>query len=226
MDDPGDLFALLESMAEGEPEETTEALPRAGRYFADAIIDPEKITAAGMVSIYSEQRSIDPATGQRCVGVEVSAVARALCALADDALTPSVGTESIERTLLASATLLASLMTTWTARAMDADSLVKLEIYSRLALKAQEQQRKTLATLANIRSPKRVAFVKQLNQAINQQVNNAANSSPPAKARKNSSLNPNELLEVIPRERLDTRTQGPAISADPQLEALDTEQRP
>jgi len=36
------------------------------------------------------------------------------------------------------------------------------EAYSRIALKSQEQARKTLLTLAEIKSPKKTAFIKQL----------------------------------------------------------------
>src|SRR3546814_496950 len=46
------------------------------------------------------------------------------------------------------------------------------EQYMRLALKAQSQARTTIETLAEVKNPKAVAFVKQANIANNQQVNN------------------------------------------------------
>src|SRR3546814_13037911 len=45
------------------------------------------------------------------------------------------------------------------------------EQYMRLALKAQSQARTTIETLAEVKNPKAVAFVKQANIANNQQVN-------------------------------------------------------
>jgi hypothetical protein len=48
------------------------------------------------------------------------------------------------------------------------------ETYLRLALKAQSQCRATLETLALIKNPHPVAFVRQQNIGVNQQVNNGS----------------------------------------------------
>lgn len=45
-----------------------------------------------------------------------------------------------------------------------------------LALRMQEQARKTAATLAAVKNPKQTAFIKQLNQGVTQQINNPVSS--------------------------------------------------
>ena len=101
------------------------------------------------------------------------------------------------------------------------------ETYLRLALKAQSQCRTTLETLAQIKNPSTVAFVKQANIASGpQQVNNvsASVSGPvraPARACAGISENqPNKLLEQTDAERLDFGTAGAATGADTSLEAV------
>lgn len=96
------------------------------------------------------------------------------------------------------------------------------ETYLRLALKAQSQCRATLETLAEIKNPAPVAFVRQANIGYHQQVNNPAGpakGSPRAREIENPQ---NELLEAQPDERLDIGTSGPAIGADPQLATVGT----
>jgi hypothetical protein len=60
------------------------------------------------------------------------------------------------------------------------------ELYLRLALKAQSQCRATLETLAAIKNPAPVAFVRQANiSAGPQQVNNGTASTPDASRARN-----------------------------------------
>jgi hypothetical protein len=93
------------------------------------------------------------------------------------------------------------------------------ERYLRLALKAQNQCRATLETLAAIKNPP-VVYAKQanINQGNgNQQVNNGI----PSHAGKNINQQ-NELLEVQHGgETLDTRTTGAAIEKDKAMAAVD-----
>lgn len=231
------LLALLEARVNGEAspeagEDEAGDLPSAGRYFADAIMQPGKLAAAGLAAIHAHQYSVDPATGRQCQGVSFGALTAALDDLMGKMLAPSAGTEVIESHLLASGVLLGNAATAWLTYSLKADDTDKAEVFGRLALRAQEQQRKTLKTLADIRSPKRATFIKrQVNQAINQQVNNGDNglddkSLVESQAENFSDRNPHELLEVLPSERLDTRTQGPASGVDPQLEALGAIHRP
>ncbi len=97
------------------------------------------------------------------------------------------------------------------------------EGFMRLALKAQNQCRMTLETLAQIKNPP-VVFARQANIAQGpQQVNNAMMPAgePRAGAGKNETENgPSQLLEAKPHERLDTGTTRPASGADPQLATL------
>jgi hypothetical protein len=104
------------------------------------------------------------------------------------------------------------------------------ETYLRLGLKAQAQCRATLQTLAEIKNPQPVAFVRQANIAHGpQQVNNGLPSgqAPVAHARAGNFVNSsNELLGVSHDARLDNRTTGAAGIADTELEAVGAFQRP
>lgn len=96
--------------------------------------------------------------------------------------------------------------------------------YMRLALRAQGQCRATLETLAAIKNPTPVAFVKQANFAHGpQQVNNGG--SPPSRERENE-INPNKLLEATNGERLDTGATSAAGRANQDLEAVGVVNRP
>lgn len=103
------------------------------------------------------------------------------------------------------------------------------ETYMRLALKAQAQCRATLQTLAEIKNPQPVAFVKQANIAHGpQQVNNGPLPGVHAPARgKILDNQSNELLEHQPHgEWLDTGKAGATGGIDPQLETVEALHRP
>lgn len=94
------------------------------------------------------------------------------------------------------------------------------ELYMRLALKAQSQCRATLETLAAIKNPAPVAFVRQANIAHGpQQVNNATPAQP-SRARE-SQNQPSKLLEQQSEERLDNPTSATTSRADSQLESVE-----
>ena len=91
------------------------------------------------------------------------------------------------------------------------------EIYMRLALKTQSQCRATLETLATIKNPQPVAFVRQANIAHGpQQVNNGAPQDEPSRARETENA-PNKLLEAKDGERLEPGTTSTASQADPAM---------
>jgi len=77
------------------------------------------------------------------------------------------------------------------------------ETYLRLALKAQSQCRATLETLAAIKNPAQLAFIRQANIGQAVQVNNGP-APTAARARKNESQ-PSKLLEASHDEGLDIR---------------------
>lgn len=98
------------------------------------------------------------------------------------------------------------------------------DTYLRLGLKAQSQCRATWETLAAIRNPPNVAFVKQANIANGpQQVNN---NEPVARVEENQNR-PTELLEApnAKPQWLDTRAPGTASAGNPPLETVATVHR-
>ena len=120
-----------------------------------------------------------------------------------------------EGMLIAQAHTLDALFNNLARRAHGQEYLHQYETYMRLALKTQSQCRATLETLAAIKNPPSVAFVRQANIASGpQQVNNGIPAS--SRAREIESAQ-SKLLEAHYGERLDTGTEGAAIGADPQL---------
>lgn len=110
-------------------------------------------------------------------------------------------------------------------RASHVEYLNQLDVNLRLALKAQSQCRATLETLAAIKNPQPVAFVRQANISHGpQQVNNAgAAESSRAGDFKNQ---PNKVLEHQHGERLDFGTAGTASGADSAMETVGALHRP
>lgn len=208
-----------------DPGECSVEGKKGGVGMAGLLTSINRANAATIAAIYSDQETYDD-DGHPAKGVDLDIMADVMRTVAKRMSKPCAGSEDIESALASSAILLGHLSATWLTSASDQHTVEGVGLFSHLALKALEQQRKTLATLANIRNLKRVAFVKQLNQAVNQQVNNGENSSVDSISGKNSESSTSELLEMIPSERLDTRTQSQAIRSDPRLEALDTQHRP
>jgi hypothetical protein len=135
----------------------------------------------------------------------------------------------VEATLLAQAQTLNMLFTSLVHRCGETQALQLFEARMRIALKAQAQCRSTLETLAEIKNPRPVAFVKQANiSGGHQQVNNGVqppgqfpetNTRERAPARENEGAQ-NRLLEASHGERLDTRAQGTAGRAHPHVAAV------
>lgn len=85
-----------------------------------------------------------------------------------------------------------------------------------LVLKTQNQCRATLATLANTRNPNRATFIKQQNNAINQQINNVDSHSETKKIPQPQ----NELLKDAIDETMDSGRTLETITVNTSLEAL------
>lgn len=128
-----------------------------------------------------------------------------------------------ESMLIAQAHSLDGLFGKLASQALMVGNLDGMERYMRLALKAQIQSRATLQTLAEIKAPKQIAFVKQANIGNQVQVNNK--SSPARTRAKKKQKVPNELLEVQHGERLDTRAQSSAGGADSAMAPVGEEHR-
>ena len=122
-----------------------------------------------------------------------------------------------EAMLLMQAHTLNELFNSLAVQAHMEKELTKFESFLRLALKAQNQCRSTLETLAAIKNPP-VIYTKQANISNgHQQINNGVPTSSHAKEIKNQQ---NELLEQTYGERLDTRTKIEAIGGNSELEAV------
>lgn len=127
--------------------------------------------------------------------------------------------EHVERLLLAQAVALNAVFVNLAERAQgQGPYLDSMQTLLGLALRAQNQSRATLETLANVKFPKAATFIRQANIASQQQVNNGALSH----ARASDAVPASELLEVKPDEalRLDPGTTGTAGRDDPPLEAV------
>lgn len=195
----------------------------AGQYFAKGILDPECLTAGGIAVIHEGQHTTDPVTGERYTGVAVAALTAELRESARRALAPDAGTEAMERHLWASAMLLENLAVVWAMYATRAECTEQLDVYARLALKAQNQQRQTLRTLAEIRNPRRATFIKQQNQAVNQQV---LNSPIAAETGKILDLPATEVLAGPDHERVDFRAPALAVGNDADMATVGAFDRP
>ena len=175
----------------------------AGQAKARTVTSPEVLSA----SVLSICRGVEKSQISDMVG-ELEKQAAAIHA--DDLSRP-------ESMLIAQAHTLDGLFAKLTTKALGSTELDRLERYLRLALKAQNQTRATLQTLAELKAPKQIAFVRQANIGNQVQVNT---DSRPARTRKKRKAQ-NELLEVRHGERLDTRAQGETGSIDPAMATVE-----
>ena len=97
-----------------------------------------------------------------------------------------------------------------------------MDRYMRLALKAQNQARATLQTLAEIKYPKHYSYVNQANIGNQIQVNNGVERRP--RGGKNQKQQ-NELLEKTHGERLDTGEATASGRNDRTVEPLERKHR-
>jgi hypothetical protein len=125
-----------------------------------------------------------------------------------------------EGMLITQAHALQSIFTDLSRRALNQEYMKNLETFLRLALKAQSQCRQTLETLSTLKNPP-VVYAKQANISNGpQQVNNGTPAPATTHAEKINNQ-PNELLEVINGERVDTGTTQEAIRGDKAMAALE-----
>lgn len=133
----------------------------------------------------------------------------------------------LEATLTAQSVALDSIFNEMARRAAlnVGEHLGATETYMRLAFKAQAQCRSTLHTLAEIKNPRPVAFVKAQQANISnghQQVNNGV---APAHARGETPNQSNELLEVDNGKRMDAGAPGQACGADTSMATVEAVDR-
>ena len=116
-----------------------------------------------------------------------------------------------EAMLMNQATALQSLFSVLAARGMGCDQIPGFEANMRMALRAQNQCRATLETLATIKNPP-VMFAKQANVTTGpQQINNGAAALSHAREIESEQ---SKLLEHQHGQRLDIGTAGAAIGSD------------
>lgn len=143
--------------------------------------------------------------------------------------------KEIEAMLFAQSLTLQATFTALSRRAAanSGEHMGATDTYLRLALKAQGQCRATLETLANIKNPRPMAFVKQANITSGpQQVNNAANelmdNHARVGAREETETAQNELLtdtRATHGEPVDTRAKSKAGRSNPRLATVETGHR-
>lgn len=124
-------------------------------------------------------------------------------------------TRRIETMLMTQAQTLDVIFHKMIRSTMGAKILPQFQAYADLGLKAQNQCRKALLALAEVKNPKRATFIKQQNNAVNQQVNNGINSE----NLKNKNI-ANELLSEVKNETLDDRRASAALNINLPMEAL------
>lgn len=162
---------------------------------------------------------------------DIGALVTALSAQIDDVWAGSM--KRPEAMLYGQAQALQAIFMNLARRATKQEYLKQWEGYLRMALKAQNQCRMTLETLAAIKNPP-VVFAKQanINNGGQQQVNNgAATASEPVRADTHAhtakqSTEKTELLEATYGERVDTGATRAAGGADPNMEAVGAINRP
>ena len=134
-----------------------------------------------------------------------------------------------EAMLMGQAQALQSMFVSFARRAHTQEFQPYLESFFRMAMKAQNQCRMTLATLAPIKNPP-VVYARQANIANGpQQVNNGVPASqPPVHAHEEKQIQPNELLTdgVEHGPTLDTRGAATAGGADKELATVGAIDRP
>jgi len=103
-------------------------------------------------------------------------------------------------------------------RLHDFDMINQMEAFANIAFRAQNQCRKTLLALTELKNPRRAIFIKQQNNGINQQVNNTAEKK--SEKIKNSEKIANELLSEADHAALDFRGAAEAIRTNQGMEAM------
>ena len=141
--------------------------------------------------------------------------------------------KEIESMLFAQSLTLQATFTALSRRAAanSGEHMGATDTYLRLALKAQGQCRATLETLANIKNPRPMAFVKQANITSGpQQVNNGGSEAtdPLVRAREGKEIPQNELLtdsRATHGKPMDTRAKGKAGASNPRMATVETGHR-
>lgn len=150
-----------------------------------------------------------------------------------NAMVPDAYKDNSLAMLYGQAMALQSMFVELSRRAIKQDMLKQYEVHMRLALKAQNQCRMTLETLATVQNPP-VVFAKQanINNGGQQQVNNgdgihlAPKENAPHAGGDKSISDQTELLEHQHGQWMDARAQSKASRSNQTLEAVGQIDRP
>ena len=125
----------------------------------------------------------------------------------------------VETMLISQASALQGMFANMVRRASSSNQIPTIDLYMKFALRAQNQCRMTLETLANIKNPP-VVYARQANIAQgHQQINNGAPEQ--IRAREEKTIPTNELLEAQDGKWLDTRTKSKTGKDDPEVETVE-----
>ena len=123
--------------------------------------------------------------------------------------------DALETTLAAQTITLDLLFNRMVTHAMSVKQYDTMQLCMDMALKVQNQCRKTILAISTLKNPQHATFVKQQNVAVNQQVNNEVAQS---KSKKINSEN--ELIGEIHHEKMDFGATNGAIGIDKAAEAM------
>lgn len=133
--------------------------------------------------------------------------------------------EHLEELLLNQISALDSVFYYYMEQTTRAKDMGHLQAFGEIAFKAQKQCRVTVSALVELKNPRRATFIKQQNNAVNQQVNNDSLPTGDQLPKSGIFTNPgNELLEIA-YEPVDTRETVKTITAYPPVEAVGKSQR-
>lgn len=177
---------------------------------AHAVLYPEALAAVTLNRLH-----------QGVVAVDIGALVNDLSDQCDKAHGGDL--HRAESMLVAQAHTLDAIFHKLAMRADSASAIPQFEAALKMALRAQSQCRATLETLATIKNPPHVAFVKQANIAHGpQQVNNGVSRT------QESENPPTELFGLSDEtgQRLDFGTTGAAGASDPAMATVEAVHRP
>lgn len=130
--------------------------------------------------------------------------------------------QEIEAMLMTQAHTLNTLFHRTISQIPNINMINQIQVFSDIALRAQNQARKTLAVLAELKNPRRTTFIKNQNNALNQQVNVTPNSD----SSKNLEKTATELVNEVLNEKMDDRRTAKTIPNHTKKEALAILNRP
>lgn len=144
--------------------------------------DPDAVMAALVISPEMSAGMVAHAFTGNTLGDDVAGITQLVDALKDSTRRVNEGDlSSLEGMLVAQATALQGIFTSYAKRAQLQQYQKNLESFMGMALRAQAQSRATIQALVDLKFPRQATFVKQANIAHGpQQVNNGVVSGPKA----------------------------------------------